>query len=97
MLYYPTLPQGVGSNDIGLDQGRLGQEHVVKFERTGNRVLLIEPNYGYRALSPDSLESLIALASNCEADGQVRSVAHNAIQHIRFKYLAQRPPDATRV
>ncbi len=56
LLYYPTLAQGVGSNDIGLDRGRLGAEHVVTFERSGNKVLMIEPNYGYRALSPDSLE-----------------------------------------
>jgi len=55
-LYYPTLAQGIGSNDIGLDRGRLGQEHVVKFQRTGNKVLLVEPNYGYRALSQDPLE-----------------------------------------
>ncbi|NID12734.1 zinc-dependent metalloprotease [Fibrivirga algicola] len=55
-LYYPTLAQGVGSNDIGLDRGKLGGEHVVRFERSGNKVLLIEPNYGYRALSTDSLE-----------------------------------------
>lgn len=56
LLYYPTLAQGVGSNDIGLDRGRLGAEHVVTFERSGNKILMIEPNYGYRALSPDSLE-----------------------------------------
>lgn len=56
LLYYPTLAQGIGSNDIGLDRGRLGQEHVVQFQRTGNKVLLIEGNYGYRALSRDSLE-----------------------------------------
>ncbi|TAE31041.1 MAG: DUF5117 domain-containing protein [Cytophagales bacterium] len=56
LLYYPTLAQGVGSNDIGLDRGRLGQEHVVQFQRSGNKVLLIEGNYGYRALSRDSLE-----------------------------------------
>lgn len=55
-LYYPTLARGVGSNDIGLDRGRLGQEHVVKFQRSGNKVLLIEPNYAYRALSSDPLE-----------------------------------------
>jgi hypothetical protein len=55
-LYYPTLAQGVGSNDIGLDRGRLGQEHVVKFQRSGNKVLLVEPNYAYRALSSDPLE-----------------------------------------
>ncbi len=56
LLYYPTLAQGVGSNDIGLDRGRLGQEHIVKFVRSGPRVLMIEPNYSYRALSRDSLE-----------------------------------------
>ena len=55
-LYYPTLAQGVGSNDIGLDRGRLGQEHIVKFQRSGPKVLLIEPNYSYRAISNDPLE-----------------------------------------
>ncbi len=55
-LYYPTLAQGVGSNDIGLDRGRLGQEHIVKFERSGPKVLLIEPNYSYRAISNDPQE-----------------------------------------
>ena len=56
LLYYPSLSQGIGSNDIGLDRGRLGQEHVVKFQRTGNKVLMIEPNYAYRAISNDPLE-----------------------------------------
>ncbi|MBC8154273.1 MAG: zinc-dependent metalloprotease [Bacteroidetes bacterium] len=56
LLYYPTLAQGVGSNDIGLDRGRLGGEHIVKFVRSGPKVLMIEPNYGYRALTRDSLE-----------------------------------------
>ncbi|QDK82432.1 DUF5117 domain-containing protein [Spirosoma sp. KCTC 42546] len=56
LLYYPSLAQGVGSNDIGLDRGRLGQEHVVKFQRSGNKVLMIEPNYSYRAISNDPLE-----------------------------------------
>ena len=56
LLYYPTLAQGVGSNDIGLDRGRLGQEHVVKFQRSGNKVLMIEPNYAYRAITSDPQE-----------------------------------------
>ncbi|WP_460473384.1 zinc-dependent metalloprotease [Emticicia fontis] len=56
LLYYPSLAQGVGSNDIGLDRGRLGQEHVVKFQRSGNKVLMVEPNYSYRAISNDPLE-----------------------------------------
>ncbi|GAB3692998.1 zinc-dependent metalloprotease [Spirosoma flavus] len=55
-LFYPSLAQGVGSNDIGLDRGRLGQEHIVKFQRSGPKVLMIEPNYSYRAISNDPLE-----------------------------------------
>lgn len=56
ILYYPSLAQGVGSNDIGLDRGKISQEHVVKFQRTGNKILMIEPNYAYRAISQDVLE-----------------------------------------
>jgi hypothetical protein len=50
-LYVNSLPAGVGSNDIGLDRGQLGGGRVVKFQRTGPRVLLIQPNYDYRALT----------------------------------------------
>jgi hypothetical protein len=56
ILYYSSLSRGVGSNDIGLDRGRLGSEHVVKFEKLGNKLLMIEPNYKFRALSNDPLE-----------------------------------------
>jgi len=55
-LYVSSLSAGVGSNDIGLDRGQLGGEHVVKFERSGPKVLLIEPNYSYRAISNNSDE-----------------------------------------
>ena len=34
-LYVESLPAGIGSNDIGLDRGQLGQSHIVRFERTG--------------------------------------------------------------
>lgn len=56
LLYYPTLAQGVGSNDIGLDRGRLSSEHIVKFQRSGPKILMVQPNYAYRALSDDPLE-----------------------------------------
>ena len=38
-LYIDSLPQGVGSNDIGLDRGQPGESRVVKFERVGPKVL----------------------------------------------------------
>jgi len=50
-LYVNSLPAGVGSNDIGLDRGQLGGERIVRFERRGPKVLMVEPNYKYRAIS----------------------------------------------
>jgi hypothetical protein len=55
-LYQVSLPTGVGSNPLGLDRGQLGGSHVVRFERIGQKVLMIEMNYRYRALSSDLAE-----------------------------------------
>src|SRR5713226_673922 len=55
-LYVESLPAGVGSNDIGLDRGQLGQSYIVRFERTGPRILLIASNYGFRANSDNADE-----------------------------------------
>lgn len=52
-LYVHSLPAGLGSNDIGLDRSQLGRSRVVKFHRVGPKVLLIQPNYAYRADSED--------------------------------------------
>jgi hypothetical protein len=56
LLYQVSLPAGVGSNPIGLDRGQLGGTYVVYFERVGPKVLMIQPNYRYRALSEDEAE-----------------------------------------
>ncbi|MEO1049932.1 MAG: zinc-dependent metalloprotease [Bacteroidota bacterium] len=55
-LYVNSLSAGVGSNDIGLDRGQLGNTRVVKFERRGPKVLLVQPNYQYRAISDNADE-----------------------------------------
>jgi hypothetical protein len=55
-LYQVSLPTGVGSNPLGLDRGQLGDTHVVHFERTGPKVLLVETNQRYRALTNDASE-----------------------------------------
>jgi Met-zincin/Domain of unknown function (DUF5117) len=55
-LYQSSLPAGVGSNDIGLDRGQLGGTHIVRFERSGPKVLLIQSNLDYRAISNDADE-----------------------------------------
>jgi len=55
-LYQSGLPAGIGSNDIGLDRGQLGKTGIVRFERSGPKVLLIEENLGYRAVTSDADE-----------------------------------------
>ncbi len=49
-LFQSSLPYGVGSNDIGLDRGQLGDTRLVSFEKFGNKVLLKQHNTKYRAV-----------------------------------------------
>nr|WP_299067719.1 zinc-dependent metalloprotease [uncultured Allomuricauda sp.] len=55
-LYVYSLSSGIGSNDIGLDRGQLGNEQVVFFRKAGNKLLLIQPNLKFRALTQNELE-----------------------------------------
>ena len=55
-LYQSSLPRGIGSNDIGLDRGQLGDTKVVRFLRSGPKVLLVEDNLRYRANSDNADE-----------------------------------------
>ena len=55
-LYQSSLPRGIGSNDIGLDRGQLGNTKVVRFLRSGPKVLLVEDNLRYRANSDNADE-----------------------------------------
>ncbi len=56
MLYQVSLPAGLGSNPVGLDRGQLGDSSIVTFERIGQKVLLQEPNYRYRAITSNPAE-----------------------------------------
>ena len=57
-LYVESLPAGIGSNDIGLDRGQLGNSAIVRFDRSGPRVLLVAPNYNFRAITNNPDERL---------------------------------------
>lgn len=57
-LYLASLSDGLGSNDIGLDRGKLGPSRLVIFERQGPKVLMIQKNTDYRAESQNKLERL---------------------------------------
>ena len=55
-LYLESLATGLGSNPIGLDRTRQGREKVVRFERHGPTVFLVEPNQRYRAITDNPAE-----------------------------------------
>lgn len=68
LLYIESLSAGLGSNDIGLDRGQLGRTHLARFERVGPKVLLVQQNTRFRAVSdnPDERRAV--------ADAFARSV-----------------------
>jgi Met-zincin/Domain of unknown function (DUF5117) len=55
-LFLDSLQAGVGSNEIGLDRGQVGNGRVVKFDRVGPKVLLSQVNYDFRATSDNPAE-----------------------------------------
>jgi hypothetical protein len=55
-LYVNSLPAGLGSNDVGLDRGLLGGDRIVRFNKVGRKILLVQPNYDYRAVTNDMAE-----------------------------------------
>jgi len=59
-LYISSITAGLGSNDVGLDRNRLGATKIVAFKRFGPKVLLVQPNYSYRANSnnPDEVKAV---------------------------------------
>jgi hypothetical protein len=56
VLFVTGLAAGLGSNDIGLDRGQLHESRIVEFERVGPKVLMVQPNYEYRAISTNPAE-----------------------------------------
>ena len=63
LLYTDSLPYGTGSNDLGLDRGQTSEGRIVHFERTGPKLLLVEPNSAFRTSSTDPAEQLAVMQS----------------------------------
>lgn len=55
-IYQASLARGVGSNDLGLDRGQLGATRVVRFIRSGPKILLVQDNLSFRAQSDNEDE-----------------------------------------
>jgi len=55
-IYVTSLMQGVGSNDIGLDRGQIGESRLVQFEKYGDDIILRQLNPYFRANSTNANE-----------------------------------------
>lgn len=56
LLYVTSMPAALGSNDIGLDRGLLGATRIIKFNRVGRKLMMIQPNYDFRAVTTNTQE-----------------------------------------
>ncbi len=55
-VFIASIATGLGSNDVGLDRGRLRTAHLVRFERSGDRVVVSVTNQAFRATSENPYE-----------------------------------------
>ena len=82
MIHYVGFGAGLGSNDLGLDRGALSGSRIVKFERVGRKILMVQPNYRFRAITdnPEEVRAvedafarsiLWGFTAEAETDGRV--------------------------
>ena len=67
LLYLDSLPYGAGSNDLGLDRGEISEARIVRFERVGEKILLLQPNERFGVSSSDPAEQLALRQSFAES------------------------------
>jgi hypothetical protein len=53
-LMFVSLATGLGSNPIGLDRGASGDSYIARFDRNGDRVLVVFENWNYRTSAPNN-------------------------------------------
>jgi Met-zincin/Domain of unknown function (DUF5117) len=54
MLFLISQATGLGSNPIGIDRGASGATYVARFDREGERVLVVLENWSYRSSANDA-------------------------------------------
>ncbi|MEO5588465.1 MAG: DUF5117 domain-containing protein, partial [Gemmatimonadaceae bacterium] len=54
-LMFVGLSTGLGSNPIGLDRGAGGDNYIARFDRNGDRVLVVFENWNYRSSMLDNI------------------------------------------
>jgi hypothetical protein len=88
MLFQSSLPHGIGSNDIGLDRGQLGDTRLVEFQRFGNKILLKQLNTDYRASSSNVAERISIDEAFADSVIAGFEVAHESVGKIYIDYTA---------
>ncbi|HTV16792.1 MAG TPA: zinc-dependent metalloprotease [Acidobacteriaceae bacterium] len=66
LIYFHSTPWSVGSSQLGgygLDRGQVSEGVIVHFERTGPKVLLVEPNAAFRSSSADPAAQMAVMQS----------------------------------
>jgi len=61
-LMMVTLATGLGSNPIGLDRGASGDTYVARFDRNGDRVLVVFENWNYRSSAAENAAHIRTVA-----------------------------------
>ena len=84
MLYTHSLPYGTGSNDLGLDRGQISRGQLIHFQRTGPKVLMIEPNQQFRSTSNDPAEQLAVRQSLHGSDHRQQPVG--VLQNVKIVF-----------
>ena len=56
LMHMAGVGAGLGSNDLGIDRGASGGSRAVRFNRVGPKVLMVQPNYRFRASSTNPRE-----------------------------------------
>ncbi|MEM7002341.1 MAG: zinc-dependent metalloprotease [Pseudomonadota bacterium] len=88
VIQQTSLARGLGSNDIGLDRGRLEDTRLVSFQRVGRKVLLTEHNTRFRASSTNPAE----LAAVTEAFAEAVIASFNVVASQPDSYLIDYTP-----
>ncbi|NNM33952.1 MAG: DUF5117 domain-containing protein, partial [Gemmatimonadetes bacterium] len=56
ILHASGIGAGLGSNDLGIDRGQTAGSRVVRFHRVGPKILMVQPNYRFRATADNAAE-----------------------------------------
>lgn len=94
-LMMSSLPNGLGSNDVGLDRGQPSALHLVEFRRVGKRVLLVELNTRFVAHSDNADERASVQQAFAESilwgnDLLAESLEHQVLVDFSSYLLADR-------